>query len=107
MKASQNLSRLGPRIKLFRRHMQELSALLIHQSQVRLLTREHDDQQEKYYPRDRVIAIQRITDQAFRISDLMSRQSADRQQMRGRHQQEELALEQTMDTINQTSHLSG
>lgn len=102
MKKDQKLTRLGPHIKLLRRQIQEWNALLVQQSQVRFFTREHDGQRVKYYPKDRLAIVQQITDQALRLAELMTRQSAERQQMKNRHQQEELALKQAVD--NHTSN---
>lgn len=100
MKKNQELMRLGPSIKLLKRHVWEWNALLSQQKQVRFLTRENVEQQAQSPTDSRITAIQHITNQGIRLNQVMTRQTQKRHQMRARHQREVLALEEVFNTHN-------
>ncbi|WP_420148866.1 hypothetical protein [Spirosoma sp.] len=88
------LTRLGPRIKLFRRHIREWTDLLIHQRQLRQLTRaELNNKLSSLSDSQRIIE---RTRQANRLAQLDIRQAQERQRLQFRQQQEERNLEEVL-----------
>lgn len=98
MKKNQNLMRLGPRIKLLRRHIREWKGLLLHQKQVRSLTKENCKPQAESSTDNSIAIIQQITKQGIRLAQVMARQAEERQQMSVRHRWEEIELEQAINS---------
>ena len=90
------LRQIGPRIKLLKRHVQELTALLKLQNEaIRLINNEAILLNPS--PPDHTLAtIQLIAEKASRLNQLRVRQSTERQEMKVRHYQEEDELEQAL-----------
>jgi hypothetical protein len=104
MKTSQKLTRLGPRIKLVKRHLHEWNDLLLHQKEVRRLTREAANrqfphQQFIYHIDARMAMLELKTRQAIRFAQVVERQIQERNHMKVRHQQEEAELENVLNTM--------
>lgn len=98
MKRNQNLMRLGSRIKLLRRHIQEWNGLLIHQKQVRFLITENFKPHIESPADNSKAIIQQITNRGIHLAQVMARQTEERQQMSARHQREGIELEQAIDS---------
>lgn len=99
MNSSRELTCLGARIKLLKRHLTEWNELLSHQREVRRLTHEQVDSQNPVYFDTKTDRLANMTNHAVRLIKLGVRQAEARQQMKARHLQEETDLEQQINTL--------
>lgn len=95
MKLDSGQMQLSARMKLLKRHVREWLTLLKTQREVRCLVQQELNQQPQSANK-RIGILNVITKYGIRYDQLLSRQSSDRYQMSVRHQQEEIALDQTI-----------
>ncbi|MFD2571995.1 hypothetical protein ACFSUS_15230 [Spirosoma soli] len=99
MKANQKLRGLGPRIKLLKRHVIEWSDLLEQQKQIRRLAQEQANRQSSSHCVGKMAMLEQVTNQVFWLTQLSIRHTEERQQLKARHQQEEVDLEQIINML--------
>ena len=92
----QALRRLGPRIKLLKRHLLEWSDLLAYQKEARRLFQEKANTLSLPHHKDRLARIEQINTRGIILAQVAARQLDERQKMRARYQQEEADLELTI-----------
>lgn len=92
----ETLKQIGPRIKLFKRHVQEWAALVQLQNEDLHLINNEANLLRSTHPDYKLATIQFTTEKANRLTQLSMRQSIERQEMKARHHQEEIELEQVL-----------
>lgn len=97
---NQSLPFLSARIKLRKGHLWEWDALVINQQKVLALVRERNHTNPFFHADDVLAQLDLKRSQTQRLVNLMIRQRKEREQMKTRHRQELVLLEQASESAN-------